>query len=386
MSYILGPCANNATPPWAPGYALPGPGETLNIGMTNAPADINPAAMTDAEWHYALFGSFGGGVLVQDYSLGGGWVQAGSGGHNHPSNIGAIIADFTDRTWKRLDPQGGAYRGGGYAVAETSGSPQYEITGSSGVPAPAHPYHNQIALPASMGGGTKGSVLYVTRTAVCSEAVDSPRAHRMDLASGVWSQYSTNGSAWTTFEATAVLDAARSRAWMMVNNQHSREEVVFLNLSTGAFGLSASFSFPDSDCITGFNFMHAGLVMRHGINNKLFYFDPDDDTSGINAVTLSGTLPGGNDNNPFTYFPPTGKFYKLPITGGTTLYRLTPPATSPKTNTWTVDTITVSPSLPTADPGIGTTSQTTRWFYVPALQRLAWIPGGAAVHLVYPGS
>lgn len=384
-----GTMVNAAPAGWTPPYALPGPGETNDIAG-NGPEDVNPAALTDAQWVTAAFASFGGGVFVEDYSQGGAYVIAGTGGHASSENIGALIADFDDGTFKRLDPQGGAYQGTPFSTADTGGTPWYELTGSSGVPAPGHGYHMQVPLSAAMGGGTKGSVLYVTRAAIASESVSSTGAHRLDLASGVWSQYSTNQAARTSFEASAVLDVTRSRAWLCTNAQHNFTNLVFLNLSTGAFGTSGNQSgFPSSNVERGFNFMHAGLVIRHGQLGTLYYWDPDDTTTGWQQITLSGSVGTENEANPFVFYPPTGNFYKLPLAGGTSLTRLIPPATNPKTNTWTADTVTVSPSLPAASAASGgSVTNTVRFFYVPSIERLAWLPGGigSGIHLINPGS
>jgi hypothetical protein len=375
---------------FVPPYSLPASGESLDIAGNYA-EDVKPAALTGLEWNTACTNAFGGGALVEDYSAGGAYVIAGSGGHASPENIGALIFDFEDALYKRLDPQGGSYSAGNFLVGDTSGDPYFELTGSSGVPAPAHPYQTLIALPTSLGGGTKGSVLYVTRNAVCSTAERSLAAHAMDLSTGVWSRYSSNTATRSSVNAAVVLDTSRSKAWLMYNAQHSVKSVVYLDLVTTAFGVTAdsTVTFPETDAATGYNFMHAGLVIRQGTNGKLYYYDPGDNANGIQPLTVSGSVPLEHLVNPWTYFPSSGKFYKLLDAGGATLYRLTPPGSSPKTNTWTVDTVTISPALPAAWVSGTSAGEYSRLFYVPSIQRLAWMPGNSSVggvHLIHPGS
>ncbi len=76
-------------------YSLPtSPGQVVFIG-TNFLHDIRPAPFSAYDWDYATMGYYGGGVFVEDYSQGGAWAVAGSGGHDVPPNIGACIFDFS---------------------------------------------------------------------------------------------------------------------------------------------------------------------------------------------------------------------------------------------------------------------------------------------------
>lgn len=381
---------------WTPPYSLPGPLGSLAIA-TNRAEDVYPAgSMTQNSWVGAVYNSFGGGDYVEDYSNGGAYVIAGSGGHDHPENIGALIFDFEDATFKRLDPQGGSYTDSGepvgYSEADTNGTPYYELTGSSGaaatgVPSPAHPYGHLIAIPTSMGGGSKGSVAYITRMAVCIQARNSLVAHRMDLATGVWSRFSNNSASRGTVEGNAVLDVGRNRAWVTTNSEHSYSRRVYLDFATGNFTDSASESgFPAGAAANGHLFMHGTLVLKMTTAGDLFCYDPD--VPELIQLTLTGWTPPNADEgicSPWAWHEGTGKFYKLPYTGGSTLYRMTPPA-SPKSGTWTVDTVAISPALPSAN--LGTGPRTGKFFfYVPPIDRFAWIPGeglNVNVYLINP--
>jgi hypothetical protein len=368
---------------FTPPYALPGPLEAVEISA-NTVADVEPAGMSTGKYAQAAFGAYGGGAYVADYSLGGAYAISGSGGHTSPRNIGSLLFDFEDALYKRLDPQGGAYSDTDYLLAATDGAPHYEITGSGGVPAPAHPYNTLVALPTSLGGGAKGSTLYVTRAAITQSSVSSTSAHAEDLDTGDWTRFSTTQSPRVSFNHSAVMDVARSKAWYMPSNQHLYKSVAFLDLTNGEFDVTADGpSFWPDNAQLGCLFMHAGLVIRHGTG--LFAFDPDDETAGPVQLTVSGVaLPDEQRANPWAYHEGTGCFYKLPIAGGNTVYRLQPPASLPKTNAWVVDTITLTSSLPGYGvPGDGSELVITRWFTVTSLDLIGYIPDGD-VYLINP--
>ena len=61
-------------------YSLPAAGQALLIG-NNYAENVRPSTHSAFEWNYALFFFYGGGTFVEDYSAGGAYVIAGSGGH-----------------------------------------------------------------------------------------------------------------------------------------------------------------------------------------------------------------------------------------------------------------------------------------------------------------
>ena len=87
-------------------YSVPSSGQALLIG-NNFAEDVRPPSHSAHQWNYALFFSYGGGTFVEDYSAGGAYVIAGSGGHAHPPNFGGCLFDFADATWKRIDNANG---------------------------------------------------------------------------------------------------------------------------------------------------------------------------------------------------------------------------------------------------------------------------------------
>jgi hypothetical protein len=387
-------------------YSLPAAGASTDIAQNSyLDSSVKPAALTDGQWTYACYRSWSGGAFVEDYSNGGAFVISGSGGHTNfqGENIGALVFDFDDGLFKRIDPQGGAYVGG-VLMEDTEGSPDgfpwYEINGSSGVPAPSHVYYHAVGLPTLLGGGTKGSVIHVAGVAVTFSSRSRPAAHLWDANTGVWSRYSTNSLTltWPTSNASTELDIKRQRIWYFRDQQHAVSQMMYLDLTDGEYKFSAS-HFSPSELAFTITFMYAGLI----ISNAMWAYDPD--TNDWTELTYTGTLPGtvtgtapytdalDAKSNKWTFFPPTGYFYKVPIAGGTIIWRLRPPTDNPKTGTWQIDTINISPGLEGYEDsgGDGSTTSVNRSFYVPSIQRLGWMPSPLSstaklVQLYYPAT
>ncbi|MEP6609640.1 MAG: hypothetical protein ABJA83_13300, partial [Burkholderiaceae bacterium] len=87
-------------------YSLPGSGQAFLIGANTAES-VRPPTHSESDWTYSLFRFYGGGTFVEDFSAGGAYVIAGSGGHAVPPNFGGCLFDFADATWKRIDNANG---------------------------------------------------------------------------------------------------------------------------------------------------------------------------------------------------------------------------------------------------------------------------------------
>jgi hypothetical protein len=121
---------------------------------------VKPSAHDDGSWQYSLFQSYGGGSFSADYSVGGAYVIAGTGGHNAPPCFGAAIFDFTTGTWSYLSNANGFDENRTQDIdrqTETNDSPYLELTAvtTPGMPAPGHTYLLQISPPKSVLGGAK---------------------------------------------------------------------------------------------------------------------------------------------------------------------------------------------------------------------------------------
>jgi hypothetical protein len=371
---------------WTPPYSLPAVGQAVAIG-TNDAMDVAPTAegWTTGAWDYGCFGSYGGGTLLPQWSDGGAYVIAGSGGHNHPDNTGALLFDFATATWSRRDNANGAPRKPttphSYSDGELSGAPWWEITGYTEVPAPAHPYAQLV--PAAL--GAQGSVLYIGRSAVGTGANASPRVHRFDMATRLWSRQSAG--AFTTMsngEVDALWDATRNRYWLIPNNPHSYQIVEYLDAADWQIKSIGGFGFPPGAIAGAFRcFLHGGLIVRQCGASGLYAIDPDVPAAGWIALTSSGTQP--SPANRFARFG-SGGYYWLPTGGGNTLTRLVAPA-NPKTGTWVFSTVAVTgATLPAYTPASGGgVDHYTGLFYVPSINCLAWVPGSdKSVFLVRP--
>ena len=249
----------------------------------NAAGDIKPSDWPCTSWNYALFDSFGGGAFVPNYSPVGGYVIAGTGGHGHPDYIHAVVFDFTTGRWEQLlavnavnDKRGAVYR-----VADTAGAPGYRFRDE--VPAPAHPYQNLCYMP----DGAKGSVVYVTRSAIASESVDSGHAHRFDFrqpAHGLVRLPGSLAGRESGRESSAVWDEARDRWWLVSSGYlHIFEDQVYLDRADMAWKYTGKFAWPGGAGISNYSrvMMHGGMLLRNsGPSGGLRLFDPDNASAG----------------------------------------------------------------------------------------------------------
>lgn len=367
-------------------YALPTSGQAIAISVPggNHALSVAPPGWGSGDWDYSSFGSFGGGAFVPKYSGAGAYVVAGSGGHNHPDHVGALIFDFSTGMWTRLDNANGVALKSAYpysfSVSEGNGAPWHEIGGTP-VPLPPHPYACMAYSP----DGAKGSIIHVTKSAVGRESTISQCAHRFDLATRMWSRASTGPSGRADYESDSLWDEARNRWWLIINSQQNYNNVTYLDRVDQTFKTTSSFASPPSS-IEGYArvMLHNGLIVRNcGASKGLFLFDPDSPSSGWIKLTVSGTLP--NSSNRWARYS-NGNWYSMPSGGGNVLSRIVPPS-NPKTGTWTVGSITVGgASMPSGQRGYYSgLNHYTRLFYVQAIDCLAWVPGGSLpVQLIKP--
>jgi hypothetical protein len=359
-------------------------GQVTLIG-TNTLQSVKHPAVTAFNWWYSNVNSYGSGAFVKDYSTAGAYVVGPSGGHNHPAWTGGTIFDFLDATWKRLDPtQGPGARDTDFSAGETNGAPYYELTGTN-VPIPPHPYHCNSVLPKVFGGGAKGSVVTITRHAVTPGAVEGvTSSHRFDLATGVWSRLTTaQFSAGQMFtESSVVWDEFAQRYWLIPQAYHNFTNLSYLRLSDLTVQNTASFPFPPFPGGGGGGSYDVAMmdprrriIVMAQRNGNLIGFDPNAESLGWRVLTLSGSLPT-TTNERWAYVPCRDAFYKMPGTGGSTLYKLTPPSSNPFSSTWTVTTISLSQAVTQYGDGPGSPGAYAALQYVPYIECLAWFSHG----------
>lgn len=378
-------------------YTLPSSGQAVAIG-TNTVDSTTPNTWTAAAWSAANFDSYGGGTFVPTYSARGAYVIAGSGGHSHSDNYDALVFDFTTATWTRLQNANGVNlkaAGGAITVAQTNDAPNYEIkvdgsgnpstTGTaSQVPAPGHPYNQLVYVP----DGTLGSVLYFGRAAVCELPWGAQATHRFDLSTRLWSRYSAALNPRVTTDLGSVYDAARGRVWFGYTFDYT--SLGYLDLADRQAKTLGSFSTPSGAAFPGAFVVHGNLLLAicpGGTNlNSIWAIDGDAPT-GWTQLTHTGTFPTTpNHRNRWIRYS-NGNYYSMLAAGGNTVYRLRPPA-NPLSGTWIVDTVSITGATMPPRYGVGDgNAHYSLLCYVPAIDCLAWVPGGSAsVYLFKPGS
>jgi hypothetical protein len=383
------------SPPFVSGpppYALPTPGQSLLIGNNNAEA-IRPSVYDAAGWSYSLFRSYGGGTLVNDLSAHGAYVITGTGGHQAPGNLDAAVFDFSDATWKLLtNANGVAARSGDYDISETNGAPDVELAISgvtpNAVPAPAHVYLHALSLEAGQGGGARGSVvLLVSSGQTTSGQVGGFRAHRFDLATRTWSRFSTNqlpdvlnsGDAYYSngIETSCVFDATAKRMYQVAGQIHAVSQLAYVDLTDHTWKAAPAWPAPATLGSNESAFLDdtRRLIVMQTSTGALRAIDLTNIAAGVTTLAMTGTLP--DVRNRWHLYPLDGCFYTYPGTGSK-IWKLQPPSSNPLGNTWTVTSQTVGGAGMIDDYSITNSGPRhySRFFYVPAIQCFAWIPGG----------
>ena len=376
---------------WPP-YAVPTTsGEVLTIGV-NTPGDVLPSGITMSNWYYSLFDYYGGGVFVDEYSDGGAMAFAGTGGHTVPAcNLGACVFDFQDATWKlHLANHGIAPRNTDFAISElASGGPSIAgtvIVSSPPLPAPAHNYNLQSQLRSTQGGGPQGSYLRLRGQAAGQTGGSGTSTWAFDFSTNQWTFASTNGVLSTGKDYRTVdYDTTTNRYYMVTSDIISNSALQYWDANDITWK-QTSYSAPLSQGATKSMFIDDArhiLVVQNTVSGGLRAIDLDGGTVWT-TLTTSGTFPSNNETK-WIFYPPDGCYYCYPGNNASNtgfIYKLTPPASisPPLSGTWTVSTVTLSTALPTVNPAVysGSTSNAqhqNRFFYVPSLQLLCWMPG-----------
>lgn len=375
-----------------PTAGLPAPGAAALVAAAESFQSVRPAGITADNWRYSIFGSYGSGCFNPHYSTRGAYVLAGTGGHSHPATFGAIAFDFDTMQWAYLPAANGpADRNGPVSAAETSADPWWEMTGYPEVPSPPHPYQTQVVIPPSLGGGSKGSMLYVQRGSVDSGGVTSaPVAHAFDLVSRTWARRSAATNMGTGYEKAAIHDPVTNRFYLLPPDAHYLTALAYLDGTDWTRKTTESFS-------NGINAANIGAFINLFIHESggkrilvavtktaMSGIDLANISAGWTQLTLSGTLQ--IDSSAPVFHAAKGVYYRR--YGGQTdqvLTRITPPAGNPLTGTWVVDTVTLTgDAIPPHYPYTYVNSATSAYrnlMYIPALQMLGWVTAGGVALL-----
>ena len=366
--------------PWTPPYSVPSTVNTSTLIGTNSADDLMPSGYGGLSlWRNAVFESFGGGCFVPQASAAGWYVHSGTGGHSDNSNVDIVAFDYADATWKfRANGNGVASTSAPFAAGATNGTPYYEISAATGeMPAPTHSYTTLMPL----NEGVQGSVMYVTRGTTTTAPNASGAAHKQNLANGVWSRAATGSSAYSGDNHSCAYDSVDNRWYVIPSDVGSRQNLHYLRGSDMTWQVTPSYpnaAQPGSGN-TPSGMVHEGLrVLLFHRTGALQGLDLNAIANGWTTLTTSGTPP--ESGNRWVWHPGTGRFYSKVDATGNTLHRLTPPASSPLSGTWTFDTVTIG--------GSGLPSRTllnrhyTGLHYVPVLDLLGWVSGPGQVALI----
>lgn len=379
-------------------YSLPASGQAVAIetisGGDSGYQTVRPSEFTQSEFGRSVAGSFGSGVMATDYGSHGAYVIGGTGGHAHPDLVDAIAFDYSTATWARIDNSNGVPNRpppGFVNGTNATGSPYYEATGTE-VPAPPHPYSCPVYVPSANGGGTKGSLAYAHRGAVTSGADGSTTPHAMNLATGTWARMaSAEGSfgGLGNAEVRAAFDPVTNRIYLVASNYHNYTSQPYFDVSSDTYGSAGSFSAPTDFGSDGCG-SYPGLVfdpvrrlLLRTLQRKLRALDLNNLSAGWQLLTLtnSTTLPDEPlGNSELCYHAMRDAFYYLPGTGGSTLYKITPPASNPISSAWVVSSQTIGGATLHVHGNDGITGSGSGAYrslhYVPSIQMLSWAAMG----------
>jgi hypothetical protein len=379
--------------PSIPPYPLPDPGGVTTIGVNSA-LDVAAAISTPPDqMSVALFGAFGAGTYVRDYSSRGAYVFTALGGHASPTQIsGAVLFDFEDATWKGFENSNGIPSNGGGWTANSTGVPWLEWTGTE-VPLPGHPYLIAAELPASRGGGPKGSVVFVSRAAVTADGTGARGPHALNLETRRWSRLTSADQPRIAGIYSSVIFDESSGRYYGIGSIESRKDRPYydaadwsqLHATTPQYGWPAfgggSRAFLDPV---------RRLIIDFADNRELHALPIDSPGAGWLVLPVSGALPPitSPEPNRFVFYPPDGNFYYRPTkNGGALLHRLIPPSGNALTQPWTADTVQLSQAMPDCDSVRFNDAWYSFFFYVPSIQSLAWVVGvDKPVYLLRPPS
>lgn len=362
-------------------YSLPASGQAILIGA-NVPENVRPPTHTVYDWNWGLFMFYGGGTFVDDYSAGGAYVIAGSGGHAVPPNFGGCLFDFEDAKWKRIDNANGMpWRNYDLTSAsEINSFGEINHPGvSAGIPAPSHIYGNVLPLSAANGGGSRGSALLLRSAAAGSDSNrGSPYAHRFDLATGLWTRHSTNRTIGDSGFRSACYDRTTNRYYMIRYQVDEDSSLDYLDgadwtwkkvgIATPAYGGHNKSAFIDDA---------RRLLIVQTSTNRLRAIDLNNLGAGFVTLRTAGNLPPDNQSQ-WHLYPADGCWYTYMGNGGNNVHKIQPPAENPLTSTWNVSTVSIGGATLASQPKDAIDAgavHNTRFFYVRPIGCFAWIAG-----------
>lgn len=347
---------------------VPAAGTFANVSL-NTMSAVDPCPSQSCVYSGAgiesVFNVWNGGAYAANYGQYGALVCHG-GGHNSYSGNAPFLYDIGNRTWACIGTP----------------SPYEELSADSdgeypdGRPFPPHCYSGLGYLSPANGGGTKGSLL---RFGFAGSG-DNEWVHRCDLTTGVWSRWSntflTGGSYFT-----ACYDPTRNRHWYCAGYEsffsgHGYIDSttglvhVLSNLGDNADGANHTMGYcPVNDTLVALGTQSGVIMLRGRLASSSVQF---------NQLTTSGIFPP-DPNAGLEWSTLLQCFVSYYGNGSATVYKLTPPATSPLTNAWVWSSQTLT-GAGGATPVVanypsGFNGQWSRFREVPALRCFIYADG-----------
>lgn len=262
-----------------------------------------------------------------------------------------------------------------------------------GVPGSAHTYQTMCIQPPSMGGGSLGSLLRVTSSAVAMRASRSTGwVHRYDYAAGTWSRVGSNACAWASPGATAVLDTLRRKVVLLNPPQFTVSTASEFSLDTLAWSNpAASVPNPGGYVDNSLGCYHEArdiIVQATCVNPAsagtpaLFYWHAGSSTIATRAaVTWTGAAPTHfNFGQGSLVYLPNGQLFYYTRFEPDLYYLIDVPANP--ANPWTATAFSISGALPSAFSPAPAGSIYGRMAYVDAAKCVVWLTGntGSQTH------
>lgn len=173
--------------------------------------------------------------------------------------------------------------------------------------------------------------------------------------------------------------------WYYIKNGtiHYDQNLTYLDGTDYSFATAATYDWPP-EVGTGYGralFYAAGNMLVFHRGTGMAKLDMSNIAGGWSTLNTTGTIPASGAT--WVWHPTAGKYFLKQSNTGDVLYTLTPPASSPLSNAWTLDSVTIEGAgLPDKNLTTGNTLHHTGLMYVPALDLLAWVSGPGQVALI----
>lgn len=348
---------------------------------------VNPNYPGTAPWHGTtgqadIWDGWCGHIYAPDFSRLGAIIAFG-GGHNGYYGNDVYAFDLSTQLWERLNnPFYGFTNIDGWY-----GDPVYgEFYDTNSQPQPSQPtsshtYDVAQYLPPALGGGPKGSLVLCCLTSMSPTGGRITHwSHRFDLDTRTWSRFGGNSlqdvGAAGGFSISC-FDSKRQRYWYIgpALEGTSLKYVSFLDLqlSTPLWSLCPGVTptvYSSVDAGTMDYSPTLDLIVActkvDGIH-RLWCFDPASPVWPPILLSVDGdTLT--DMGRPAVIWHPALETFVI-WDGQTRIYKLTPPASAPKTNTWTMTAMAFSGASPSLGAALGY-RVFKKAFYVPKLNAI----------------